>query len=61
MLVASMARSLLRDDEIKTMVHEAGPSFVNLWWGNTVPIKNGDVVHYFTTSLGIALEAVVSP
>ncbi len=60
-LVASMARSLLRDDELMTLVHDSGPSHAYLWWDSQVPIENGDIVHYFPTALGVVLEAVVSP
>ncbi len=59
---ASIARSLLGDDAFQKLVHNGGSSTTRLWWGPTVPIRDGDLVYYFKTASGrIAVEAVHTP
>ena len=59
---ASVARSLLSDDELLQVVHNGGSSSTKLWWGPTVPVRDGDLVYYFKTASGkIAVEAIHGP
>lgn len=38
--------------------HDGSGSRIPLWWGPVVPIEAGDLVYYFPTPLGLAVEAV---
>lgn len=62
MFTASVARSLMKDDDFLRLIHSAGPSSTRLWWGPVVPLRDGDTVYYFKTPNGsICVEAVHTP
>lgn len=62
MFEASVARSLLGSKEFLQLVHDGGSSTTQLWWGPVVPVRDGDLVHYFKTASGrIAVESVHGP
>ncbi len=59
-LIASMARSCIRDEDLLTIVHDSDPGHTHLWWHEgSVPLREGDTIYYFKTSIGHAIEAVV--
>jgi hypothetical protein len=60
MWIASLTRSLPRT-RLKTLVHDFDSGPLRLWWGPTVEVERGDIVHYFRSIAGYELEWVERP
>lgn len=60
--IVTMVRATLPEGGMKATPFagiQAHP--VRLWWGATVEAHPGDVLHYFETPIGAAIEAVGRP
>jgi hypothetical protein len=47
--------------ELLSVRHDHAGGLLQCWWGPLVPIERGDVIRYFTSPAGIAIEAVEKP
>lgn len=56
--IASLTRSMAKENEIMTLTHDGDAGPVELWWGPVKFVQNGDRIRCFATLAGVMVEDI---
>ena len=57
----SLARSLLKPGDMKQMTYGGQSGEIQLWWGPTLPVQHGSIIHCFQGPFGLTPEWIDPP